>query len=167
MNTLGNGVSATATIPAGWVLKTRGSGLVTTNQPGAAPAAMTGAGGAIGPFPNAVAARLTGAAGFSWGVFNGQAPVLAVGPYQLDPEDDQAVIECTTTLTITASRGLTGLLPDFSCVVLPSGTTSVASDGTVLLNGASTTLTRAAASNAMFAIQARSSAADSLVVNGS
>jgi len=167
MNTLGNGVSASATIPAGSVLKTRGTGLVTLDRPGAAPFGMSGVGGAIGPFDSPVTARLTGGSGFSWAVFNGQKAVLAVGAYQLDPEDDQAVIECTTTLTITAKQGLTSIVPDFACVVIPNGTTSVASDGVALLNGATTTLTRTAASNAMFAIQARASAADSLVVNGS
>ena len=40
-------------------------------------------------------------------------------------------------------------------------------DGTALLNGATTTLTRAAASNSTVAIIGRASAADSYVVTGS
>ena len=73
------------------------------------------------------------------------------------------VIECTATITLTLP---VGLMAGFSCVIIPSGTTSIASSGGTLLNGATTTLTRAALNNALFAIQSRGSAADSYVVTG-
>ncbi len=67
-------------------------------------------------------------------------------------------------VTLTVAPGLT---PDFACAVIPNGTTSIASSGGVLLNGATSTLTRAAASNTLFGIQARASAVSSYVVTGS
>ncbi len=67
-------------------------------------------------------------------------------------------------VTLTAAPGLSA---DFACAIIPSGTTSVASSGGVLLNGATATLTRAAASNSLFGIQARASAPNSYVVTGS
>lgn len=98
-----------------------------------------------------------------------QSPVsgvaITVGSSRaLTSADDGKIIECTTTVTLTVPASLPS---GFACVVIPSGTTSVASSGGALLNGATTTLTRAAASNAMFAIQSRASAVDSYVVSGS
>lgn len=81
----------------------------------------------------------------------------------LTAADNGATLECTATVTLTVPEGLPA---GFGCAVIPSGTTSVARSGAALLNGAGTTLTRAAASNAMFAITARASAVDSYVVTG-
>ena len=92
-------------------------------------------------------------------------PVLVASSRALTTADNGRVLECTAgglTLTVPA-----GLGDGFAVVVIPSGTTSVASSGGALLNGATTTLTRATASNAMFAIQERGSALDSYVVTGS
>lgn len=76
--------------------------------------------------------------------------------------DDGLTFECTNTATITVPAGL----PDgFSIAVIPSGTTSIAFNGTTG-NGAATTITRAAASNVMFAIQQRSTNANSYVITG-
>lgn len=82
----------------------------------------------------------------------------------LTAADNGCTLECTATLTLTVPEGLP---PAFSAAVIPSGTTSVERSGAALLNGAGTTLTRAAASNALFAIVARASAVDSYVVTGS
>lgn len=95
---------------------------------------------------------------------SGGAAVTVGSSRALTAADNGALLEATATVTLTVPVGLTA---GFACVVIPSGTTSVASSGGALLNGATTTLTRAAAGNAMFAIQARSSASDSYVVSGS
>lgn len=98
-------------------------------------------------------------------VADGPGRAIAVSASRnLTNADNGQTLECTTTLTLTMP---VGLVSDFACAIIPSGTTSIASDGTALLNGATTTLTRAAASNAMVAIQARISAANSYVVTGS
>lgn len=72
------------------------------------------------------------------------------------------VLADAVTLTVP-----TGLSRDFGCAVIPNGTTSIASAGGALLNGATATLTRAAASNSLFGLQARASADNSYVVTGS
>ena len=59
----------------------------------------------------------------------------------LTNSDNGQVLECTTTVTLTVPTGLTA---GFSCIVIPSGTTSIASSGGALLNGATTTVTRPA-----------------------
>ncbi len=82
----------------------------------------------------------------------------------LSGDDNGRTLECTATVTLTIPKGLP---EDFACAIIPSGTTSIASAGGTLLNGATTTLTRAASGNTTFAIQARKSAADSYVVTGS
>jgi len=82
---------------------------------------------------------------------------------ELTAGDDGTVIECTATITITVPIGLPN---SFACAVIPSGTTTIASSGGALINGATSNLTRAAVDNAMFAIQARASAANSYVVTG-
>jgi hypothetical protein len=74
--------------------------------------------------------------------------------------DDGGTLDCTASgLTLTVP---TGLPLDFSVVVLANGTTSVASSGGVLLNGATDTLVPFTGS---FAIIGRS-VADSYVVTG-
>ncbi len=97
-------------------------------------------------------------------VSGGGAAVTVGSSRALTAADNGALLEATATVTLTVPIGLPA---GFACVVIPSGTTSVASSGGALLNGATTTLTRAAASNAMFAIQSRASAVDSYVVSGS
>lgn len=82
----------------------------------------------------------------------------------LTSADNGKTLEVTATITLTVPVGLpTG----FACAIIPSGTTSIASSGGALLNGATTTLTRAATGNTLVAIVGRASAADSYVVTGS
>lgn len=82
----------------------------------------------------------------------------------LTAADNDCVLEATATITLTVPDGL----PEgFSCAVIPNGTTSVARGGSVLLNGGSSTLTRADTLNPMFAIQQRASSPNSYVVTGS
>jgi hypothetical protein len=82
----------------------------------------------------------------------------------LTDADNGKVLECTATATLTVPVGLKA---GFRCTVLCAGTTSVASSGGTLLNGATSTLTRAVASNPAIDIIARASAQDSYVVTGS
>lgn len=93
------------------------------------------------------------------------APTLVATSRALTQADNGMWLECTATVTLTVPVGLIG----FSCSVIPSGTTSIASSGGALLNGATTTLTRAAATaaNAIVSIVGRTSAVDSYVVSGS
>lgn len=81
----------------------------------------------------------------------------------LTDADNGKTLECTGTVTLTVP---TGLMTNFGCAIIPNGTTSVASSGGALINGATTTLTRAASANAVFAIVPRASAANSYVVTG-
>lgn len=90
--------------------------------------------------------------------------IVAVGASRaLTLEDDNCYLDCTASdLTLTVPAGLPA---GFGCIVQPKGTVSIASAGGALLNGATTPVTRATASNWMFAIQARS-VADSYAVTG-
>ena len=81
----------------------------------------------------------------------------------LTDADNGKTLECTATVTLTVP---TGLMSNFGCAIIPNGTTSIASSGGALIQGATTTLTRAAATNAIFAIVPRASAANSYVVTG-
>lgn len=83
----------------------------------------------------------------------------------LTAADDQKKRKCTTTLSLTIAPGL----GDFGCAIIPASgaTISIVSSGGVLLNGATTTLTRAQSSNVIFAIEADPTAPDSYVVTGS
>ena len=90
--------------------------------------------------------------------------VLVVsGSRNLASTDNGRTLECSTTLTLTVPATLPA---GFGCAVIPSGTTSIASSGGTLLNGATTTLTRVAAANHMFAIVGKNTA-NSYVVTGS
>lgn len=83
----------------------------------------------------------------------------------LNANDWGKTLDCTAAgLTLTVPVGLP---PDFWCNVIPNGTTSIASDGTALLNGATTTVARiaATAANTMFVVRNRS-VANSYVVTG-
>lgn len=81
----------------------------------------------------------------------------------LTDADNGKTLECTATVTLTVP---TGLMSNFGCAIIPNGTTSIASSGGALIQGATTTLTRAAATNAIFAIVPRASATNSYVVTG-
>lgn len=81
----------------------------------------------------------------------------------LTDADNGKTLECTATVTLTVPIGL---MTNFGCAIIPNGTTSIASSGGALIQGATTTLTRAAATNAIFAIVPRASAANSYVVTG-
>lgn len=59
------------------------------------------------------------------------------------------ILHCTTTLTLTIPATLR---TKFWCIVHPSGTTSIASSGGTLLNGATTTLTRTDTAQKSFSI---------------
>lgn len=82
----------------------------------------------------------------------------------LTSSDDGYTLECTATVTLNIPAGLPA---NFGCAIIPNGITSISASGGALLNGAGTTLTRAASANALFAIVSRVSAANSYVVTGS
>lgn len=74
-------------------------------------------------------------------------------------------LDCTAAaISLTVPVGLP---VDFECRIIPNGTTSIVSDGTSLLNGALTTVTRAAATaaNTMFSLRMRTTA-NSFMVTG-
>lgn len=83
----------------------------------------------------------------------------------LQASDNGRTLECTATITLTVPVGLPA---NFGCQIITNGTTSVASDGTALLNGATATLTRAAATaaNTVISIVAKASASNSYAVTG-
>ena len=95
----------------------------------------------------------------------GTATVTTVSASRdLTSSDDGKTLEMTNpALTLTIP---TGLPANFACIVIPNGTTSIASSGGTLLNGATTTLTRSATSQLAFGILARGSASNSYVVMG-
>lgn len=76
-----------------------------------------------------------------------------------------ATLEVTTALTITISQHLP---QGFAVAIIPpaSGNLTIASDGVVLLNGATTSLTRAFSANPLVAVIKRGSANASFVVSG-
>lgn len=83
----------------------------------------------------------------------------------LTESDNGQILEATAaSITLTIPKGLS---VGWHCHVIPNGTTSIAAASGALLNGAGTTLTRAAAGNPTFDIIPRASAADSYVVTGS
>lgn len=79
----------------------------------------------------------------------------------LSPDDNGNLLDCVNAdLTITVPQGLP---VGFSCLVIPGGTTTFASSGGTLLNGATTSVTRAAASNATVTILTRANNAGYLI----
>lgn len=90
--------------------------------------------------------------------------VIAVASSRsLTAADNGNTLECTAsgiTLTIPS-----GVLLTLGVVIIPNGTTSVASSGGTLLNGATTTVARDATLNAAFAVIPRTTA-NSYVVTG-
>ena len=100
----------------------------------------------------------------SCGVVPPQGIPLAVSR-ALTPADWGKTLDCTASgLSITVPAS--GLPVDFECRVIPNGTVSVVSDGTSLLNGATTTITRnaATAGNEMFSIRMRTTAGSYMVM---
>lgn len=91
--------------------------------------------------------------------------VAVAASRDLTAADNGKTLECTNSgLTLTVPLGLGS---NFGCAIIPNGTTSIASSGGTLLNGATSTLTRAASGNAAVAIIPRISAVNSYVVTGS
>lgn len=90
------------------------------------------------------------------------APIQVTASRNIASTDNGLVLECTATATLTVPASLPA---GFRCVVIPFGTTSVAFTGTTG-NGAATTITRAASSNAAFGIMQRGSNANSYIVDG-
>ena len=84
----------------------------------------------------------------------------------LTAADDSNMLECTAGITLTVPSGANALPAGFCCNVIPFGTITVQSDGTSLLNGATTAITRAATSNLLFAIVGRASTPSTYVVTG-
>lgn len=83
----------------------------------------------------------------------------------LTQADNGQTIDCTASLSLTVPIGL----PAGFAVSIQLGagvTVSVVSDGTALLNGATTTIARAVAANVWFAVGMRSTQ-DSYAVTGS
>jgi hypothetical protein len=74
------------------------------------------------------------------------------------------VLEFTGAFTVTISAGLVN---DFGFAAIPpsTGNATIASDGTAQLNGATTSITRAAASYTMFGVQQRASSRNAYVVS--
>lgn len=90
-------------------------------------------------------------------------PLALAASRALTGADNGKTIDCTAAgLTITVPAGLP---PGFTCLVIPNGTTTFASSGGALLNGATSNVPRAAASNATVSIVARSNP-DSYLVTG-
>jgi hypothetical protein len=80
---------------------------------------------------------------------------------------DGALIECSGAWTITINANARRNL-GFAVIPPAAGNVSLVSDGTVLLNGATTTLTRSAANNpAWFAVAQRASNRNSYLATGS
>lgn len=101
---------------------------------------------------------------FPFGV-SGAAPTQVGAALTLTNDHDGITLECTTTLSITVPIGLRS---GFMCRILTSGTTSFVSSGGTLLNGATTTVTRAAATaaNTQVALIGLGSAANSYAITG-
>lgn len=91
------------------------------------------------------------------------ATVAVASSRSLAAADNGKTLECTATVTLTVPAGLPA---GFRCQVIPFDTTSLASAGGTLLNGATTTLTRAASSNPLVTLVARASVANSYVLSG-
>jgi hypothetical protein len=172
MTTLRSGQSVNVDIPVGQALTVTaptGSTASISNPPDVdlVQAVASGSQTVVGPFSTSRRITLAcTAGGVDWGISAGvRSAGGTVGAARtLTEADNEKVIECTGTLTITVPINLPA---GFNCRVIPSGTTSIASSGGTLLNGATTTLTRTAAANPIFDIVARFSAKNSYVVTGS
>jgi hypothetical protein len=96
------------------------------------------------------------------GVFKPVKAVTASRP--LDVDDNGATLDVSDTVALTVPAGLPA---DFGCAIIPTGTITIVSGGGTLLNGETTTITRLAGSNSVFAIVHRATSANSYVVTGS
>lgn len=78
-----------------------------------------------------------------------EAPVVVATSRDLRPDDNGKVLDVTAAVTLTARQDT--LPAGFCCkIIAPSGVNvSIARTGTLTLNGAGTTLTRARAANAV------------------
>lgn len=92
--------------------------------------------------------------------------VLTTGQNGNQDYYDGQILEFSGAFSITLPVGLKQGF-GFSLIPPAAGNASIVSDGTVLLNGATTTVTRAAAANALCALVQRASANNSYVINGS
>jgi len=98
------------------------------------------------------------------GAGNSSTTTAVASSRALTAADNGNTLECAAGITVTVPAGLGA---NFGVAIeVPAGTVSIASSGGALLNGATTTLTRAS-TNIMFAIVARASATDSYSVTGS
>jgi hypothetical protein len=125
--------------------------------------------GVIEAWRPGVAAPVTrdqAAALIALGVFEEASPTAVVSVSRaLNAADDGMTLELSAAgLTLTVPAGLP---QGFGCLVLPNGTTTFASSGGALLNGAVDTITRSAGDNVAVAILARVTAANSYAVTGS
>jgi hypothetical protein len=91
-------------------------------------------------------------------------PTAVAVSRSLTAADNGATLDVSDTVALTVPAGLP---TDFGCAIIPTGTITIVSGGGTLLNGATTTLSRAASSNSIFAIVHRATTADSYIVNGS
>jgi len=169
MPTITAGNTAQVTIPAGSVLLigdgSYGEIQFTSGQASGQTIKVDSASEVVGPYGSNHVVNLTSTAGrltYTLAASTG-VPLQVSGSRDIAATDNGQTLECTTTVTLTVPLGLPA---GFGCAVIPSGTTSIASSGGTLLNGATTTLTRAASTNAIIAIVSRGSAADSYVVTG-
>lgn len=92
------------------------------------------------------------------------ATVAVAASRALTAADSGKTLECTATVMITVPATLPA---GFRCQIIPFDTTSITSAGGALLNGATTTVTRAATANPLVTLVSRASAANSYVVTGS
>lgn len=90
-------------------------------------------------------------------------PLLVTGSRPLNAADNKRTLELAAAdIQLTLPNTLPA---NFGVAILNNGTVGIVSANGVLLNGATTTITRATAANPMFAIVARN-AANSYVVSG-
>lgn len=110
--------------------------------------------------------------GYLWDPDNGQVianqPIIISGALTINQSNANAyngkTLQWSTAATVTLAVGLPA---GFSFIGIPpaSGNASIASDGTVTLNGATSTLTRAASGNPQFFVS--DAGADAYAVSGS
>jgi hypothetical protein len=96
------------------------------------------------------------------GATKSSGPIQVSVSRDLTADDNDETLECTASVTLTVPMNLPA---NFGCAVIPFGTTNIARSGSVLLNGASATLARAATGSNMFAIVARG-APNNYIVTG-
>jgi hypothetical protein len=101
-------------------------------------------------------------------VSGGGVPILIAGPVTITSANqatyDGQCLEFSSAQTVTLSGA--GLTLSFTCIPPSSGNASIAFASGATGNGAATTITRTAASNAMFGVQVRNTASG-FVVTGS